>query len=132
MTKPVLKKILYTEDEPDISTIVLIALQEIGNYEIKACATGQEAIDIAAEFKPDLLLLDIMMPEKDGLTTLNELRNIPATANTPVIFMTAKVQSTEIENYYKLGAIDVIAKPFDPMQLAEMLQSSWDKHYGHQ
>lgn len=129
MTKK-LNKILYVEDELDISTIALIALQDIGGFDVKACSNGYDAITVAPSFKPDLLLLDVMLPDIDGLETLKELRKLPETKETPVIFMTAKIQTKEIEEYYKLGAIHVITKPFDPMQLADMILASWNKYYG--
>ncbi|RYY83161.1 MAG: response regulator, partial [Comamonadaceae bacterium] len=74
---------------------------------------------------PDLLLLDVMMPGMDGPTTLARLRERPGTARTPVVFMTAKVQASEIEHYKALGALGVVTKPFDPMGLAAQVQALW-------
>lgn len=82
-------------------------------------------------FAPDLILLDVMMPGMDGPATLSALHALPETTSTPVIFMTAKVQKIEIENYRKMGAIDVIPKPFDPMTLAQTVRDIWARH-GHQ
>ena len=82
---------------------------------------------MAGGFQPDLLLLDVMMPNMDGPTTLAELRKKATTANTPVIFMTAKVQSSEQDYYFTLGAIGVIAKPFDPMSLSVQVRTLWEK-----
>jgi CheY-like chemotaxis protein len=79
----------------------------------------------AATAAPDLLLLDVMMPGLDGPSTLAALRMIEATAATPVIFMTAKVQAGEIAYYRSLGALDVIPKPFDPMELSEQIRRIW-------
>jgi len=121
-----LHKILYVEDEPDIQAIAQIALENVGGFELKICGSGQEAIQQAAGFKPDLILLDVMMPGMDGPTTLQELRKLDELANTPVMFMTAKVQPQEIEHFKSLGAIEVIAKPFDPMKLAETIQQAWE------
>ena len=73
----------------------------------------------------DLILLDVMMPGMDGPETLRELRRVPETSNTPVIFMTAKVQSSEIQKYKDMGAVEVIAKPFDPMTLSDQIKSVW-------
>lgn len=123
-----LNKILYVEDERDIQTVVQIALENVGGFTLKPCFSGVEAINSAAEFNPDLLLLDVMMPEMDGPATLLKLKQIPALENTPVIFMTAKVQPDEIEYLKSLGAIDVIPKPFDPMTLANQITSIWEKH----
>lgn len=121
-----LHKILYVEDEPDIQAIAQIALENVGGFELKICGSGQEAIQQAEGFKPDLILLDVMMPGMDGPTTLQELRKLDELANTPVMFMTAKVQPQEIEHFKSLGAIEVIAKPFDPMKLAETIQQAWE------
>lgn len=127
MSEPTLTKILYAEDEPDIQSIAEMALEMMGGYTLKVCNNGKEAVDAAKEFAPDLILLDVMMPFMDGPTALQEIRKIPALANTPVIFMTAKVQHEEIESYKALGAIDVIAKPFDPMSLPEAVKSLWQQ-----
>jgi CheY-like chemotaxis protein len=117
-----IEKILYVEDEKDIQMIAQIALQDIGGFTLEVCSSGDEAISKAQEFSPDLILLDVMMPGLDGPQTLQELRKIDATANTPVIFMTAKVQPQEIQYYKNLGAVEVISKPFDPMTLAQSIK----------
>ena len=122
-------KILIAEDEDDIRAITEMSLEEINDLKITACTSGKEAIEKAAEAKPDLILLDVMMPEMDGPTTLKELRKIEATGSVPVIFMTAKVQPDELEEYRDLGAIDIIKKPFDPLTLADKLKEIWEKHY---
>jgi len=122
-----LKKILYVEDEPDIQAVAKIALEAVGGFELKTCSSGDEAIAAAAAFAPDLLLLDVMMPGMDGPTTLAELRKLPGLENTPVIFMTAKVQPQEVEHFKSLGAVEVIAKPFDPMGLADQVREAWSK-----
>jgi CheY-like chemotaxis protein len=120
-----LKKILYVEDEPDIRLIAVMALESLGGFTLESCETGREAVAKATEFSPDLLLLDVMMPGMDGPTTLLALRNLPGLADTPAVFMTAKVQSQEIDEYLELGAVDVIAKPFDPMTLAARIEDIW-------
>jgi CheY-like chemotaxis protein len=80
---------------------------------------------------PDLILLNVMMPDMDGPSTLAALRQRPQTAHIPVIFMTAKVQAHEIGRYKELGALAVIAKPFDPMQLPTTVSTIWNQHYAH-
>jgi two-component system, OmpR family, response regulator len=124
MTKP-LNRILYVEDEPDIRMVAQMALQAVGGFTVIACASGQEALDAAPGAGADLLLLDVMMPGMDGPTTLKGLRQLPATAETPVIFMTAKVQAAEVAVYKGLGALEVIPKPFDPMELSTQIQRIW-------
>lgn len=128
MTSATLGSILYVEDDVDIQTVAQIALEVVGGFSLKTCGSGAQAIaEIKDGFVPDLLLLDVMMPNMDGPTTLAELRKLPATQATPVIFMTAKVQSTEMEYYKSLGAIGVIAKPFDPMELSAQVRSLWQE-----
>jgi len=124
MTTP-LKCILYVEDEPDIRVVAQMALEAVGGFTVIACASGQEALNAAPGAGADLLLLDVMMPGMDGPSTLKGLRELPATANTPVIFMTAKVQAAEVAAYKGLGALEVIPKPFDPMELSAQIQRIW-------
>ena len=113
-------QILYVEDEPDIRTMTEFALED-DCFELISCASGREALAKAPELKPDLILLDVMMPEIDGPATLEKLRQLPHMANTPVIFMTAKVQTSEVEQYKALGALGVIGKPFDAMTLGDVI-----------
>ena len=110
-------KILLVEDEPDIRAIAGLALGTIGGFQVEPCESGAQALERAEGFAPDLVMLDVMMPGMDGPSTLEALRRLPALAETPVIFMTAKVQPQEVAFYKSLGALDVIAKPFDPMAL---------------
>ena len=121
-----LSKILYAEDEDDIREVALMALEAIGGFTVEACASGQELLDKIGSFEPDLILLDVMMPDMDGPTTLSNIRRIESMSNVPVAFMTAKVQPQEVENLKQLGAVDVIAKPFDPMTLADQIREVWE------
>lgn len=125
-----LKKILYAEDEEDIRAIAQIALEDIGGFTVKYCTNGQEALSAAQTFIPDLILLDVMMPLKDGLSTLRELRQIQKFSSIPAVFMTAKIQAQEIEEYKKMGVVDVIPKPFDPLELANKLNIIWIQYHG--
>jgi two-component system OmpR family response regulator len=127
-----LKKILYVEDEADIQAVARVALESVGGFELLVCGGGEEAIGAASAFAPDLLLLDVMMPGMDGPTTLAELRKLPGMESIPVIFMTAKVQPQEIEYFRSLGAMEVIAKPFDPMALAGRVRQLWSAHQNGQ
>jgi len=120
-----LNKILYVEDEPDIQAIAQIALEVVGGFTLKICSNGNDAISAITDFAPDLLLLDVMMPGIDGPTTLKEFRKIPEFTETPAIFMTAKVQPDEIDALLAYGAVDVISKPFDPMELANLIREIW-------
>ena len=125
-----LSRILYVEDEPDIFLVGKMALEAVGGFTVIACTSGQEALVAAPNARADLLLLDVMMPGLDGLGTLKALREIPATSRTPVIFMTAKVQATEVDVYINLGALEVIPKPFDPMELSAQIRKIWAVHQG--
>lgn len=125
-----LKRILYAEDEPDIQAVAKLALEMVGGFEVLICGTGAEALDRVKAYAPELILLDVMMPGMDGPTTLQRLRADPATADIPVIFLTAKVQPTEVAQYQSLGALDVIAKPFDPMTLAAQVRALWQRRHG--
>ena len=120
-----LQRILYVEDEPDIQAVAQIALESVGGFTMKICHNGQQALAEAEAFKPDLLLLDVMMPDMDGPTTLAELHKQPALANVPAIFMTAKVQPQEVAQLRTMGAVDVITKPFDPMTLSDQIRTIW-------
>jgi two-component system, OmpR family, response regulator len=127
MAAPILKRLLFVEDEPDIQIVARLALERIGGFQVEICSSGREALEKAPGFGPDLILLDVMMPGMDGPTTLGALREQPQTATTPVIFMTAKVQPYEVAEYKRLGALDVIAKPFDPMQLSANITAIWNR-----
>jgi len=123
-----LNRILYVEDEPDITAVVKMTLESIGGYQVDACSSGPEALEKAAAGPVDLILLDVMMPGMDGPATLAALREIPATLDTPVVFMTAKTQTEEVARYRSLGVADVIAKPFDPMALPGRVAAIWSEH----
>ncbi|MEO5702699.1 MAG: response regulator [Gammaproteobacteria bacterium] len=127
---PVLNRIMMVDDEPDIRTVACLALEALGGFTVQLCGSGSEAATMASIFNPDLILLDVMMPGMDGPGTLKTLRDKAETAAIPVIFMTAKAQAQEVDHYKKLGALDVIAKPFDPMTLAATVKQIWLKSYG--
>lgn len=120
-----LTRVVYVEDEPDIQAIVRIALEAIGGMQVAVFSSGQEAIARAAEVQPQLLVLDVMMPGLDGPGTLRLLREQSALRDVPAIFMTAKAQPQEIAALQQQGAIAVVSKPFDPMQLAAELRRHW-------
>lgn len=122
-----LTRITYVEDEPDIRTVAQIALETVGGFELDVCASGAEALLRTPDFDPDLILLDVMMPEMDGMDAFKHLRSKPDLADTPIVFMTAKAQPDEIRNYEALGAAGVITKPFDPMTLADEVRAIWDR-----
>jgi CheY-like chemotaxis protein len=126
---PPLVRILYVEDEPDIRAVARLAFEGVGGFTVRICESGPQAIEAAPAFAPDLIVLDVMMPGMGGVATLEALRRLPATQATPVVFMTAKVQPHEVTHYRRLGATDVIAKPFDPITLPAALQEIWTRHH---
>ncbi|MBI1402238.1 MAG: response regulator [Porphyrobacter sp.] len=116
-------RILYVDDEPDIREIAELALSLDAGLDVRTAASGAEALEIAGKWLPDLVLLDVMMPGMDGPTTLACLRENPATRELPVVFITARAQTQEMQSFAMLDARGVIAKPFDPMTLAAQARS---------
>jgi CheY-like chemotaxis protein len=116
-------RILYVDDEEDIREVAVMALELDPKFSVRPCASGAEGIAAARDWQPHLILLDVMMPSMDGPTTLEQLRADPATAQIPVVFITARAQSNEVNGFRALGAAGVIPKPFDPMTLAAQARS---------
>ena len=125
-----LSRILLVEDDPDIQTVTSLALGSFGGFEVRVCGSAHDAVDTAVGFRPDLILLDVMMPGMDGLDTLEALRRQPSLAAVPVIFLTARVQPHEVERYRELGSLAVIAKPFEPSELAGRIRAIWEGRHG--
>ena len=121
-----LNKILHVDDDDDIRTITRMSLEVVGDFSVHQCSSGPQAIAEAEAFGPDLLLLDVMMPGMDGIETWAKLKATEQMANTPAIFMTAKAEDATSKELLEAGAIAVITKPFDPVQLAQQIQSAWD------
>jgi CheY-like chemotaxis protein len=122
-------RILVVDDTPaNLQTIAAI-LKEKG-YRISVATNGRQALEVVEKVEPDLILLDVMMPGMDGPATLVRLRTDPATAHVPVVFVTARVQPREVLDYKNMGALDVVAKPFDPMTLPDQLRGIWEKYDG--
>lgn len=122
-----LKHLLLVEDDPDIANLVSLVLGDVAGYVVKACASAQEALEAAPSFRPDLILLDVMMPGADGVSTLKSLRRLQATCETPVVFMTAMAEPGDLARYDALGCLGVIPKPFDPLTLADTLEALWGR-----
>jgi CheY-like chemotaxis protein len=110
-------KVLLVDDEEDIRKIGRLSLEVVGKFETLVASNAREALRFAEEKQPDVILMDMMMPEMDGLAALEALKRNPAACHIPVVFVTAKVQAVEIQRYLRLGAKGVIRKPFDPMAL---------------
>lgn len=111
-------RVLYVDDEDDIREVAVISLELDPDFEVRSCASGADMLAVVGEWKPDLILLDVMMPSMDGPTAFRQLRERPEGGQVPVVFITARTQPKEVAELKKLGASGVIAKPFDPMTLA--------------
>jgi CheY-like chemotaxis protein len=116
------------DDDADIRKICHLSLSAVGRWQVSLAATGKEALEKAQVESPDLILLDVMMPGIDGVTTFRCMKEIPCLANVPVILITAKIQEDELEKYMNLGLAGVIMKPFDPMQLPAQIMQLLSKH----
>jgi CheY-like chemotaxis protein len=115
-------RILHVDDEPDIREVVGLSLGLDPAFSVRSCASGADALATAAEWSPDMIICDVMMPVMDGPATLARLRRCPQTVDTPVVFMTARALTRELEHYMSLGAVGVIVKPFDPMTMADSVR----------
>jgi CheY-like chemotaxis protein len=116
-------RILCVDDEADVCEILEISLALDPAFSVRSCESGAEAIALAADWCPDMILCDVMMPQMDGPTTLARLRESPSTADIPVVFVTARTQPAELERFKSLGVADIITKPFDPMTLPGRVRS---------
>jgi two-component system OmpR family response regulator len=118
-------KLMYVDDEPDIREIASFALELDPAIELRAHASGAEALDALAvdAWRPEVILLDVMMPDMDGPTTLDRIRDVAGMEATPAIFITARASPQERAAFLARGAVGVITKPFDPMTLAGDVRS---------
>ena len=128
MGRDTLQRILYVEDDADIRKVVSMSLEMVGHYTVASCGSCAEALHVVDDFDPELLLLDVMMPDVDGPATLRELRKRKSAADAPAVFITAKVQSADMAQYRRLGVFDVIVKPFDPMVLPDRIGQIWQQY----
>jgi CheY-like chemotaxis protein len=126
MSQGRLRTVLYVDDEPDIREIVELALGLVEGLNVEVCESGERALQRLPDITPDLVLLDVMMPGTDGPTTLRRMRADPRFANIPVVFVTAKAMPAEVARFRELGAVAVIAKPFDPLQFGQQIVAIWE------
>lgn len=115
-------KLLLIDDEADIRRIARLALEKIGKMQVVEVQSGGAALAQAVQDKPDAILLDVVMPDRDGPSVLRELREEARTHHIPVIFLTAKAMPAEVDRLKTLGAVGVLTKPFDPMRLAAQVR----------
>ena len=125
-----LRRVMCVEDDADIRMILEFSLGKVGGYEVLACAGGRAALEQARGFLPDLILLDVMMPDMTGPETFAALREIPEMRAVPVVFITAKAMPEEIERLLEHGATGVIVKPFDPVTLPGEIRIFWEHGRG--
>lgn len=116
-------KVIIVDDDKNIRFIGVAALEYEPGWIVFEADSGQNALQLAEKEQPDLILLDMMMPEMDGREVLSRLKDNPLTKNINVIFMTAKVQPQDIDEYGDLDVVGVITKPFDPMKLAAQIKT---------
>ncbi len=115
------RHILLIDDEADICEVASISLETVGGWRVSRAASGVEGIEKAVAVRPDVIMLDVMMPGLDGPATLGRLQAEPATCEIPVIMLTAKTQGADIQHFHELGVAGVLTKPFDPMTLSEQV-----------
>lgn len=125
-----LTKIIVVDDDQDILKIVEFSLESMSGVTIKYCTSGQDGIAEALSFHPDLMILDVMMPNMNGIEMVKAIKLLPDLKDTPIIFLTAKMQAEEIAECHKVGVKDIIPKPFDPIALPDTIKQMWDKMNG--
>lgn len=113
------KSILLIDDEPRLSQVIAVCLESFKGWNVKMVSSGREGFELLKTETPDAILLDVMMPDMDGLAVYQKLQENPATQTIPVILLTAKVQASDREKFAQLGVSGTIAKPFEPMKLAD-------------
>ena len=120
-----LNRICYVEDDEDIQRIVRMSLERVGKMTVALVTDPTQAIEAIEEFRPDLVMLDWMMPVMDGPTLFRQLKLRPETASLPVVFITAKAGQRDLDELKTLGAAGTISKPFSPKDLPEQLRAIW-------
>ncbi|MGA6097865.1 response regulator [Stutzerimonas marianensis] len=124
-----LKRILHVEDVPSIQVVTRIALEKLGGFQVLSCASAQQALEQAAAFAPDLILLDMMLPEMDGLELLRQLSSRIDLQRIPVVLLTGQQYPAELNELRHLGVRKLLQKPFDPLQLATQLNEIWEREH---
>jgi len=125
-----LQRILLADDEPDILEISRIALETVGGFEVSVCLSGKTLLERLPEFRPDLVIVDVLMPDMTGPEVFEEIRRRPEFDEVPVIYLTGVIQEEELEDLRETGVADIILKPFDPMTLADRINGVWKGSHG--
>jgi CheY-like chemotaxis protein len=120
--------ILIVDDEDDIREVAALSLESIADWKVYVASSGAKGLALAIQHQPDAIVLDVMMPVMDGPATFRELQKNPATAQIPVLLLTAKVQSSDQRRFADLGVKAILFKPFDPLTLADQISNAlgWD------
>jgi CheY-like chemotaxis protein len=118
------KRILVIDDEKNLCTVIKACLENIGRWQVLVAESGSEGLNLADAEHPDAILLDVMMPDIDGLALFNRLQANLATQKIPVILLTAKVQTVDLNEFSRLGVAGVISKPFDPLRLSDLVATT--------
>jgi CheY-like chemotaxis protein len=124
------ERVMCVEDDADIRTILDFSLGDMGGYSLCLCESGLQALQQVELFRPQLVLLDVMMPEMSGPETLLKLRALPLMAGVPIVFLTAKAMQDEVEALLECGATGIIVKPFDPVTLPQDIRIYWEHGRG--
>lgn len=124
-----LKRILHVEDVPSIQVVTRIALEKLGGFEVLSCGSGQQALDEVLAFAPDMILLDIMLPQMDGMELLRQLAQRVDLRQIAVVLLTGQQELAELDELKHLGVRRLLHKPFDPLQLAEQLRDIWETEH---
>ena len=124
----ILNRIMYVDDDRDLQRIVQLGLELGGGFTVMVCSSGEQALREMADFQPDLLILDVVMPDMSGPKTLETMQNMPDIPSVPVVFFTSKTGPEHIQHYRRLGAIGVIKKPLDFKRLPHQVKEIWEKY----
>ena len=125
-----LQRVLIADDEPDILEISRIALESVGGFEVLVCSSGEELLEQISAFQPDLVIVDVLMPDMTGPEVFEEIRRRPEFDEVPVIYLTGVIQEEELDGLRKAGVADIVLKPFDPMTLADRINGVWKDTHG--
>ena len=125
-----LQRVLIADDEPDILEISRIALETVGGFEVLVCSSGAKLLERLSGFQPDLIVVDVLMPDMTGPEVFEEIRRRPEFDEVPVIYLTGVIQEEELADLRKTGVADIILKPFDPMTLADRINGVWKGTHG--
>lgn len=122
-----LNRICYVEDDEDIQRIVRLSLERVGKMTVEVVGDPTMAIEAIAAFKPDLVMLDWMMPKLDGPALFRQMQMRPETSAIPVVFITAKASERDLDELMAMGVAATISKPFSPKDLPDQLREIWKK-----